>query len=441
MELWRVALDWMLILLSSFYLCVIYNRLIMKPQVSIANYVYLILWAFCCLPILLDYAIGRPSYQTVYWYKPFITPMANDYVSAIYDLLLIAACTSLFFYSNYYQKKKIKVQKKWGGAIFDNKVVMYLFTISPYIYILLSGNVSSYLTYGDSVSRGVASSGVSMIVAELLLLSVISFCSLFFRQDRLGTVANLVLIVCYSIVTGWISGKRFMLAILIVLYLFFYLRRNPALEQRKKLRVFFPLALCALLFFSSFYLIVVRPLRDTGFNSVYEMLRVDFGRDDVTKYVIYHEFFLGDHILDYYGQSFLSTLFIWVPRSIWPSKPYQDYQYLTSSILGLPISELPAGTTPCWFEMCIINFSYFGLLLSCVLIVALCHLTDCVKSASTEAMLFVVILALLTQSIDVYLVFVFLIVLQKVISFVMPTNNTRLRSGYGHKDCSTACVQ
>jgi hypothetical protein len=56
-------------------------------------------------------------------------------------------------------------------------------------------------------------------------------------------------------------------------------------------------------------------------------------------------------------------------------------------------------------------------------------------------MLFVVILALLTQSIDVYLVFVFLIVLQKVISFVMPTNNTRLRSGYGHKDCSTACVQ
>ena len=232
-----------------------------------------------------------------------------------------------------------------------------------------------------------------------------------------------------------------MLAILIVLYLFFYLRRNPALEQRKKLRVFFPLVLCALLFFSSFYLIVVRTLRDTGFNSVYEMLRVDFGRDDVTKYVIYHEFFLGDHILDYYGQSFLSTLFIWVPRSIWPSKPYQDYQYLTSSILGLPISELPAGTTPCWFEMCIINFSYFGLLLSCVLIVALCHLTDCVKSASTEAMLFVVILALLTQSIDVYLVFVFLIFLQKVISFVMPTNNTRLRSGYGHKGCSTACIQ
>lgn len=104
---------------------------------------------------------------------------------------------------------------------------------------MLSGNVSSYLTYGDSVSRGVASSGVSMIVAELLLLSVISFCSLFFRQDRLGTVANLVLIVCYSIVTGWISGKRFMLAILIVLYLFFYLRRNPALEQRKKVEGLF----------------------------------------------------------------------------------------------------------------------------------------------------------------------------------------------------------
>ena len=65
MELWRVALDWMLILLSSFYLCVIYNRLIMKPQVSIANYVYLILWAFCCLPILLRFMqlVGQVTRQ------------------------------------------------------------------------------------------------------------------------------------------------------------------------------------------------------------------------------------------------------------------------------------------------------------------------------------------------------------------------------------------
>ena len=106
MELWRVALDWMLILLSSFYLCVIYNRLIMKPQVSIANYVYLILWAFCCLPILLDYAIGRPSYQTVYWYKPFIAPMANDYVSAIYDLLLNGLYFLFFLFKLLSQKKK-----------------------------------------------------------------------------------------------------------------------------------------------------------------------------------------------------------------------------------------------------------------------------------------------------------------------------------------------
>ena len=429
MELWRVALDWMLICLSSVYLIIIYNRLFMEPKVSIANYVYLVLWAFCCLPILLDYLIGRPDYQTVYWYKPFIIPMANDYVSAIYDLLLIVACSSLFFYSNYYQKKAVKIQKEWGGVLFESKAILILYIISPYIYIVLTGNAGAYLTYGDSVSRGLTASGVSMVVAELLLLSMIGFCSLFFRQKRLGTVSNLFIIVFYSILTGWISGKRFMLAIMVVLYLFFYLRRNPAVEQRRKLRIVFPLALCALLLFSSFYLIVVRPLRDTGFNSVYEMLRVDFGRDDVTKYAIYHEFFLKNRILEYYGQSFLSTLLIWVPRSIWPSKPYQDFQYLTSSILGLPISELPAGTTPCWFEMCIINFSYFGLILSCLLLVLLCKFADGAKSSSTEGMLFVLILALLTQSIDVYLVFVFLAILQKVIKFIF-TDRAIIRSGY-----------
>ena len=59
-----------------------------------------------------------------------------------------------------------------------------------------------------------------------------------------------------------------------------------------------------------------------NFDSVYDMLRVDFGRDDVIKYVIYKEFFKQNHILDYPGQSFFSTLFIFIPRIIWPSKPF-----------------------------------------------------------------------------------------------------------------------
>ena len=146
-----------------------------------------------------------------------------------------------------------------------------------------------------------------------------------------------------------------------------------------------------------------------NFDSVYDMLRVDFGRDDVIKYVIYEEFFKKNHILDYPGQSFFSTLFIFIPRIIWPNKPYSHYQYLTSSILGLPISKLPAGTTPCWYEMTLCNFGYFGYLVGIFGLIGFCYFADGMKQTKSKSLVFMLILVLLTQNTDVYVVYILFI--------------------------------
>lgn len=412
MEAWRIVFDWMSIITLTYILVRTYNRIITKNDVSIGNYVYLVFWVFYCLPIAMDYVVGIPNYDTIYWYKPFIICMENDYVSAIYDIVILVAGLSVYFYCNAYQKNRTRMPKRWGGPLFENKGLMLLFIALPVLYIVCSGNMTSYLFYGDSVSRGLAEDGTSTVVAGLLFLSTLSFCNLFFSKDRVLGVSDIVLLVGFTFYIAWISGKRFMLAVLLVMYLYYYLKRDPSESSRRFLRISLPLVIIGLFGFSAFYLIGVRPLRDTGFSSVYDMLRVDFGRDDVTKYVIYHEFFLNDQILGFRGQSFLSTLFIWVPRVIWPAKPYQHYQYLTSSILGLPISELPAGTTPGWFEMCISNFSYAGIFVAWVLLIILLRLSDSVKYVSTESMALILILALLTQSMDVYLVFVAAIAVQ-----------------------------
>ncbi|MED9872701.1 MAG: hypothetical protein U0K14_02145 [Eggerthellaceae bacterium] len=411
MELWRVALDWMLIITSTYVLFRTYNRIMMERDVSLGNYVFLVFWIFYCLPIALDYVIGMPQYETVYWYQPFIVCMSNDYVSALYDMVILVAVLVIYFYCNRYQKKPMR-SKQWGGPLFESKGTLLFFVFLPIFYIVLSGNVSSYLYYGDSVSRGLAEDGTSMIVAGLLLLSLLSFCNIFFNRESISGFLNLIVLISYSGLVAWISGKRFMLAIMLVMYLYYYLKRNPSEPSRRFLKISLPLIIIGLLGFSAFYLIGVRPLRDTGFMSVYDMLRVDFGRDDVTKYVIYHEFMLDDPILEFRGQTFLSTLLIWVPRAIWPGKPFQHYQYLTSSILGLPISELPAGTTPGWFEMCICNFSYVGIIVSLVLLYIFIRISDSAKYVATESIALILILALLTQSIDVYLVFVAAIALQ-----------------------------
>ena len=171
-----------------------------------------------------------------------------------------------------------------------------------------------------------------------------------------------------------------------VFYLFFLTKSELGEKGRKRVFWILPIMGIMLIAFSAFYLAVIKPLSNMTFDSVYDMLRVDFGRDDVIKYVIYEEFFEKNHILDYPGQSFFSTLFIFIPRIIWPNKPYSHYQYLTSSILNLPISKLPAGTTPCWYEMTLCNFGYLGYLVGIFGLIIFCYFADTMKQNKSKSL-------------------------------------------------------
>lgn len=99
------------------------------------------------------------------------------------------------------------------------------------------------------------------------------------------------------------TGKRFIIAVMGVFYLFF-LTKSELGKRKKRLFWILPIMGITLIAFSVVYLAVIKPLSNMTFDSVYDMLRVDFGRDDVIKYVIYEEFFKKNHILDYPGQSF-----------------------------------------------------------------------------------------------------------------------------------------
>ena len=409
----RLVFDWLLILCSLYVLSRALQRMIMRPSASLGNYVILITWIFCCLPILLDYTFGRPEYIIVYWYYPFIAAMANDEVSLIYDLLIVLTLYALHFYCNSWDRKPVQAFA-WSSHLSDSTVLMLIVIWSPFVYIVAAGLFPYMLKYGDPGTRGMPE-GSSTMVTALLLLSIIAFCVSYFKKKEIR-FGDIITFIIYSFAVAWISGKRFMIALLILLYLYFYLSREVARSTRKRLVRILPVLFVALLGFSAFYLVGVRPLSDTSLTSVYEMLRVDFGRDDVTKYSIYHEFFLDDHILDYPGESFLSTFFVWVPRAIWPSKPFQDYQYLTSSILGLPISLLPAGTTPSWWEMCICNFSYAGTVISIFGLLAMVALADRAKTVSARATAMVIVIALMTQSVDAYIALVLLLIAQQVVN-------------------------
>lgn len=401
--------DWLMILITTIVTYKSYKKLVFDRYCSVSFYVVFIVYIFCCVPIILNYLIGMPQYTVVYWYKAFVEPMNNVDISAIYDIYITFAIFALYIYGTKMNRRLVSRTTELNTVLRDEneKPWIYVFGIaSPVLYVLLSGNASKFLIYSSMNLRGVSGQD-NLILNSLILVSLFCTCIMLF-SGRI-TAKKMCMLVLITFILAWLQGKRFIIAVMGVFYLFFLTKSELGEKGRKRVFWILPILGITLIAFSAFYLAVIKPLSNMNFDSVYDMLRVDFGRDDVIKYVIYEEFFKKNHILDYPGQSFFSTLFIFIPRIIWPNKPYSHYQYLTSSILNLPISKLPAGTTPCWYEMTLCNFGYLGYLVGIFGLIVFCSFADSMKQTKSKSLVFMLILVLLTQNTDVYVVYILFI--------------------------------
>ena len=423
-------LDWILILSSTWITYKVYNQIIFKRHCSVAFYVIIVQYIFCCLPIALNYLMGIPKYTAVYWYRVFLSSMNDPGVAVVYDLYMLVSIFALYIYGKKASKKLLKKSSKEAATInrdIENKYIYLLIVFLPLIYVVLTGNFSKLFTYTLLAKRGITRNE-SLILNALILLSIYCLCIYVFSGQI--TKRKTALLIAVSISLAWMQGKRFIVAVMAIFYLFFFTKSNISEKARNRLAKVLPIGGILLVVFSGAYFVIVRHLSDMGFQTVYDMLRVDFGRDDVIKYVIQQEFFLNKHILDYPCQSFFSTMFVFIPRFIWPSKPFSHYQYLTSSILGVPIQKLGVGTTPCWYEMCLCNFGYLGFIIAVFGHLLFCKLADNMKQVKSKSLMFMFILVLLTQNTDVYIVYIFLIF---VYWFIEHTKHKKIVIGHRNK--------
>mgnify|MGYP004476842801 CR=1 FL=1 len=422
-EKMSLVFDWILLIIGSIFSIASYKKIIFKKNVSIANYIILVVYIFCILPVLLNYLIGIPQYKTVYWYKVFINPMENNKVTIIYDTYILFTIILLYIYS-----KKVNPNFKNSNltylSIFENKIISWLLILSPLILILITGTLKNYFVFNIASNRGLSENDATGLISPLLLLSVFTFFCKFYKKNI--SIKKILLSLLYFFAIIWISGKRFMIANLILLLVYYICSSEISIKIRKKIFFIAPISLIALISFSAIYLTKIRPLSDTSMSSVYEMLRVDFGRDDVIKYVIDKEILNDNKILDYRGQTIISMFLFWIPRRIWPNKPYPHYRYLTASILSLPINNLPAGTTPSWFEMCICNFGILGFFIAPILLLLFCKLTDSGSSIDIKAIGLMLITVLLTQCMDVYIIYIVILIFIKFISIVFKNKKIKI---------------
>lgn len=407
-------LDWLLICIGAF--CAIHslNAIIKNKNSSLTHFIILVVFITCCLPILCNYCIGIPKYETIYWYQVFCSSMNNGTVAVLYDLYIMAVVLILELYAIYYDKTKSRslVERSIiSQSILQNKVVLLISIFSPIIYIVLSGNLSYFLVYGVRSSRYVDESNIGRITSSLILLSVYAYFFYIFSVAP-KRKKKIILSLAYIFVITWLQGKRFILIVIGSIFLFYYTKSGLDSKQQRHLRRTLPLVALGVIIFSCWYLIYIRPMSNSSFDSIYDMLRVDLGRDDVIKYVIEKVIINQEKIVPYSGSTYLSTFLFFIPRAIWATKPYPHYVYLTASILNLSVMDIPAGTTPSWFEMSIANFGGFGFIFGVVSILLLCVAADKLKETAYQLVAVLLICALLTQNIDAYLTFVLLFVLQ-----------------------------
>lgn len=421
----QVLIDWGLIIFSTYIFIKAYIQALDKDKTRPTAFVLMAIYIFNCVPIVFNYFIGIPNYSFMYWYKQFRTAMNIEVVNVIYDIYIMVTILLLYHFA---LKKRYKIKQQTGKNrkwFFDNRYFWVLLAISPFLYLLLSGQFVDYLTYGGG-KNGYTTTKYSNNFFNLytyILLSCFGFCNLFFEKTI--KKKDLFLLTLYSVALIFICGKRYIIAVLFIMYFFYFVKSEYYNERTKHLlERLLPIMGGIVVGFSAIYLLVFKQTASNmyiqgGLEALYDTLRVDFGRDDVTKYVIWKEFFRNEPILDYPMQSIISLLFMFVPRSIWVAKPYQHYQYLSSSILGLSINELPAGTTPSWFEMSVANMGILGFFIGPLILLFLCRKLDKIRSKSVSVISLMLVIALLTQGLDAYVGFLAILLIVAAIKPIL----------------------
>lgn len=375
------------------------RRLLGLTSSSFVDYVIIIMYIFNALPIIMNILLGLPQYELIAWYDKFELAATNSVVNMVYDIYVIV----VFFSLSCYSKRNNTISSISVIRIQDSFTlsVLVLTSVLPFILAILFGHYEAYLSFMSSSWRGLEP-GQTAILMFFEIIALVAFHCWFFIGK--STNRSYWILVLYDFLIIWIDGKRYLMATIVLLFIFFYLNSEYRVTKKVNLRA---LGMVVLPLFLGIYVIYAFAYKindnvaDLAKEMTYLSFRIDFGRDDVTKCVLYDELVEKHPILDYRGQSLLSTVLFWVPRSIWPTKPFPHYRYLTASIYNITLDEVHSGMTPSLYEMSIANFGVIiGIVMTIVTLILLIRYFDKSKSMLVKAFGIIILESLLTQSLD-----------------------------------------
>lgn len=356
--------------LINFIVIINVSKQIKYKKYSIFYFFILVFEVFFVMPIFLDIITGYPNLSK---YPGFHLSQTDKATNLIYCLFIIV--TPIIFYKQ--GKKMINIYHS-NISLFDQVMefiykinkkryivyLLYILSFTPVVLAFFSPNPTNYFCAFAPFIKDVEESalyyhshymkyGLHISFFSILLLRL----SISRRKTKKNILCNMILYLAI-LFTVWFSGKRTLPSLLILGIMVIDIFKLPKGKSMWK-----NIIITGVIIIGYFYLYtLVTDKHLIGLDS-YDMFRVYFGRDAEVKMAIYGLLYPEKlKILDFAGQSYLFDLTFFIPRSIWPNKPWPYATYFTNSLLGLPSSSGYLGwhMTTSWFGEAIANLGWFG---------------------------------------------------------------------------------
>lgn len=410
-------------------------KILNRKSKSIGDYIFVIIYIFNVVPVILDSIFGVPDYNLVSWYSSFRKASENETVSFVYNVYMLLCMGALKIYlqknERFQSSHEELIYLDSNSSIFRGKLLLGV-SLLPILYAFLTTSPVAMLTFQSASRRGTSNVGLLMFFE---LMGIFAFFCWFFR--RTPRLHSYFWMIAYCFLISWVDGKRYLIVVLAMIFILFYQSSYYSREKKIPLKSIVIIGIVGFAIFYVSYALTYKVSSMVSQNSIsdwmYLSFRIDFGRDDVTKFVLYRELIEKNSILEYRGETILSTLLFWVPRAIWASKPYPHYRYLTAALYGTTVLGIPAGMTPSWFEMGIANFGvWFGIPLSIFIMIWLIKKGDKAKTVPHKILYLILIESLLTQSLDAITFVLVALVVEGIFSRVRFTIGSRSLGGFNN---------
>lgn len=360
-----------------------------------------------CLLLILFYFIFIFPYISDYFFNldfknfPGFYYSFNDYkTNLIYCVFLIYTSSVLWFFRG---KDVFDVKFKKNTKYFD--ILIFIFSVFPYLFFLFVPNKANYLIYGGDWLRNFNEIDYlySSYLNILTFISAVLGGYIFVKYLNKNLFFSLVMLMILFF-DFYLNGKRGIVILSVIVlsfFSFFYWKKTKSL-------LFISIILFCLAVFNSWYQSNVRDF-DSSVSLVdkYENLRIDYFRDQRVKMAIYAEINPEKiNILEYTGQSYLFYLTFFIPRNFWEGKPLPYAQYFTSALYLTEPQMWGWGMSTSIFDEFIANFGLLGILLVPFLLVIILNKSHELNKYFGLYTLFLIVLLFMLQMISFMFLYV-----------------------------------